>query len=162
MKKCDEMSDYKVGNDLNSFMAEAIRQAEVSFGEDEVPVGAVIEYKGQIIAAAHNMVEKEQDASCHAEIIVLKEAAKKLNTWRLNECTLYVTLEPCAMCAGAAVNFRVNAIVFGAFDKRFGACGSAMDVTDGAMMNKVKVIGGVMEDECSKLLSDYFKAKRTN
>ncbi len=147
-------------HDLNFFMLSALKEAMLAKEADEVPVGAVIEYKGQIIASAHNTVEAEKDASCHAEMLVLKEAARKLDMWRLDECTLYVTLEPCAMCASAAVNFRVGNIVFGAFDKNFGACSSLLDLTDGMLQTKVRVVGGVMEEECSKLLSDYFKTKR--
>ncbi|MBQ2661299.1 MAG: tRNA adenosine(34) deaminase TadA [Clostridia bacterium] len=149
-------------HNLNHYMQAALKMAQLAFDMDEVPVGAVIEHEGQIIAEAHNLVEKNNDASAHAELLAMKEAAQKLGTWRLSECTLYVTLEPCAMCAGAAVNFRLKSIVFGAYDKNFGACGSSFDLTDGFMTSKVEVIGGVLEKECSRVLTDYFKAKREN
>lgn len=149
-------------HNLNYYMQAALNMAQLAFDMDEVPVGAVIEHDGQIIAEAHNLVEKNKDASAHAELLAMKEAAEKLGTWRLSECTLYVTLEPCAMCAGAAVNFRLKTIVFGAYDKNFGACGSSFDLTDGFMASKVEVIGGVLEKECSEILTDYFKTKREN
>ncbi|MBQ9833014.1 MAG: tRNA adenosine(34) deaminase TadA [Clostridia bacterium] len=142
------------------YMQAALNEAQLAFAMDEVPVGAVIEYKGEIIAAAHNLVESTQDAMAHAEILAMREASRRMESWRLQDCTLYVTLEPCAMCAGAAVNCRLKRIVFGAFDEKYGACGSAIDLTDGLLANRIEVIGSVMEAECSKLLSEYFKKKR--
>lgn len=138
----------------------ALQEAQRAKEADEVPVGAVLVHKGEVIARAHNLVETLKDATAHAEMLVMREGAKALNSWRLEDCTLYVTLEPCAMCAGAAVNARLHRIVFGAFDQRMGCCGSALDITDNAMGIEVEAIGGILEEECAGILSQYFKEKR--
>ncbi|MEG1547344.1 MAG: nucleoside deaminase [Clostridia bacterium] len=141
------------------YMLMALQQAQAAANADEVPVGAVLVCGSEVIARAHNCMEAQQDASCHAELIAMREGMKKLGTWRLSDCTLYVTLEPCAMCAGAAINAHLGGIVFGAYDERMGCCASATDIMRG-LGYEVKTVGGVMEQECAQLLSDYFARKR--
>lgn len=142
------------------FMKAAIKEAYKAQAISEVPVGAVVVYDGKIVSRAHNMRNTAHDGSAHAEILAIRKAGKKLGRWNLTDCELYVTLEPCAMCAGAAVNSRIKRIYFGAFDRRFGCCGSIMNVTDSELNHKVEVIGGIMEEECSSMLSAFFKNLR--
>ena len=129
---------------------------------DDVPVGAVIvDAAGEVIATAANNREATKDPSGHAELVAIREASGKLGDWRLENCTLYVTLEPCVMCAGAIVAARIPKVVFGAFDERVGAAGSAYDILrDGRLGNPVEVIPGVLEEECSALLSEFFQSRR--
>lgn len=141
------------------FMRRALDEAKNAFYEDEVPVGAVIVRNGEIIASAHNTRESDKNALNHAEIKAIDEACKALGGWRLVGCTLYVTLEPCPMCAGAIINSRVERVVYGAHDKKAGSFGTMLDLTDYPLY-KPEVEGGVLSDECSALLSDFFKAKR--
>ena len=139
----------------------ALAEAEKGFKKDEVPVGAVVVAGGKIIARAHNLRESLVDPTAHAEILALKKAGKKLGGWRLNEATLYTTLEPCPMCAGAVVHSRVKELVFGADDPKAGACGSIMNVVSSGHLNhKVKVVPGVMKKECSDILKRFFKKLR--
>lgn len=146
---------------MEYFMREAIKEARKCLLLDEVPVGAVIVKDGKIIGRGHNLRETLKDATAHAEIIAIKEACKTLGGWRLIDCEMYVTLEPCVMCAGALVNSRIKRLVFGAYDKRFGACGTLYNIPcDEKLNHRLEVIGGVLEDECSKMLSDFFKKKR--
>ena len=142
------------------FMKAAIREAKKAEAKEEVPVGAVIVYEGKIVARAHNLRNTHFDGTAHAEILAIKKAGKKLNRWNLTDCEMYVTLEPCAMCAGAAVNSRIKKIYFGAFDKRFGCCGSIMNVTDSELNHRVEIEGGILESECSTMLSAFFKKLR--
>ncbi len=142
------------------FMAEAIRMAKKAVKKDEVPVGAVIVHKGRIIAKACNLRETKRSPLAHAEILAIQKAAKKLGGWRLPGCTLYVTLEPCPMCAGAIVNARIEEVVFGAYDPKGGAMGSLYDLAEGKLNHKPKVNSGVMEEQCALLLKSYFKSKR--
>ncbi len=141
----------------NSFMKAAINQAILS--EQDIPVGCVIVYKNQIIAAACNEREKNNDISAHAEIIALKKASKKLNNWRLSECSLYVTLEPCPMCAWAILNSRVREVYFGSYDLKYGAFGSKINLCE-ISENKVKIFGGIMEDQCNNVLKKFFARLR--
>ena len=141
------------------FMRRALDEAKNAFYEDEVPVGAVIVRNGEIIASAHNTRESDKNALNHAEIKAIDEACKALGGWRLVGCTLYVTLEPCPMCAGAIINSRVERVVYGAHDKKVGSFGTMLDLTDYPLY-KPEVEGGVLSDECSAILSDFFKAKR--
>jgi tRNA(adenine34) deaminase len=142
-------------------MKMALAEAEKGFKKDEVPVGAVVVAGGKIIARAHNLRESLVDPTAHAEILALKKAGKKLGGWRLNEATLYTTLEPCPMCAGAVVHSRVKELVFGADDPKAGACGSIMNVVSSGHLNhKVKVVPGVMKKECSDILKRFFKKLR--
>ena len=139
----------------------ALAEARRAFDEDEVPVGAVVVRGNAVIASAHNRSVAWADGTAHAELLAMQAAARQLGG-RLTDCTLYVTLEPCAMCAGAAVNLRLGELVFGAFDARAGCCGSVFDLTDHCFLHSVKTWGGVLEREAAKLLSDFFDAKRCN
>lgn len=146
---------------INSFMEKAIEEAKKAYAEDEVPVGAVITYKGKIIASAHNMRETLHKSTAHAEILAIEKACSVLNSWYLTECDLYVTLEPCIMCAGAIINSRIRSLYFGAFDPKGGACGSVTDVFRLKELNHhVTVYEGIMEDQCAALLAEFFKSKR--
>jgi tRNA(adenine34) deaminase len=143
-----------------AFMRAALEEARLAFEADEVPIGAVLVHNGEIIARAHNAVERSGDPTAHAEMTALREGAKKLGAWRLANCTLYVTLEPCAMCAGAAVNARLARLVFGAHEEKTGCCGSVLDLTDAMFLHTVECCGGVLEEECAALLASYFAKKR--
>lgn len=142
------------------YMVMAIEEALSAAEMDEVPVGAVLVLDGKVIARGHNLAIASCDPTAHAEIVVLRTAARKLKTWRLSGSTLYVTMEPCAMCAGAAINARVSRIVFGAFDQFSGCCGSVADITDHWFNHSIEVTGGVKGDICAEILSDYFAGKR--
>jgi tRNA(adenine34) deaminase len=143
------------------FMKKAIELAKLS--TCDVPVGAVIVHDGKIIAVGYNMKEITKDPTHHAEIIAIKKASQVLGGWRLINCTMYVTLEPCAMCAGALVNARIDRLVIGTMDEKRGFCGSVEDLTSHPKLNhKIEVTKGVLEDECKKLLVDFFKDLRKN
>lgn len=141
-------------------MEEAIRLALIAAQRDEVPVGAVAVRDGRIIASAYNTREESRCATHHAEILAIEEACRTLGGWRLPGVTLYVTMEPCVMCAGAIINSRIERVVYGARDHRFGAFGSALDVNEAGLNHRPEVIGGVLGDRCAEILSDYFKGKR--
>lgn len=142
-------------------MGFAIEEAKKAGAIGEVPVGAVIVKDNKIIAAAYNMKESLRDTTAHAEILAIKKASETLEGWRLIDCDMYVTLEPCVMCSGAIVQSRLNKVIFGAYDKRFGACRSLYNILDNGQLNHtVEVIEGIMEEECSGLLSEFFKKKR--
>jgi tRNA(adenine34) deaminase len=142
-------------------MQAAVREAERALAIDEVPVGCVIVHDGVIIGRGHNQVERLKDATAHAEMIAIGAASAALGSWRLNECTMYVTLEPCAMCAGAIVLARVGRMVYGATDPKAGACGSVLDVIHEPRLNhRVELSNGVMAEECGALLKSFFLAKR--
>lgn len=141
------------------YMREALLEAGKALLCDEVPVGAVVVAGDMIIARAHNGMRMGNDATAHAELLAMQLAARQRGG-RLQDCTLYVTLEPCAMCAGAAVNYKLNELFFGAYDFRAGCCGSVLDVTDGCAGFAVKVWGGILEEECAGLLTQFFQGKR--
>lgn len=142
-------------------MAEAIAEAEVAAAHDDVPIGAVVVHDGQVIGRGHNRREADQDPTAHAEILALRGAAAALGTWRLGGCTLVVTLEPCAMCAGATVLARIDRLVFGADDPKAGAVGALWDIPrDPRLNHTVEVIRGVEADRCGALLRDFFAARR--
>jgi len=142
-------------------MRAALRDAREAAGADEVPVGCVIVHDGLVIGRAHNQTETLQDATAHAEIVAIGAASTALGSWRLTDCTLYVTLEPCAMCAGAIILARVPRLVYGAFDPKAGACGSVLDVIHEPRLNhRVEVTPGVLAAECGELLREFFAAKR--
>ena len=142
-------------------MREAIKEAEKAFEKGEVPVGAVIVHHGRIIARAHNQVEQLKDATAHAEMIALTQASSARGDWRLEDTELYVTKEPCPMCAGGIVLSRVGRVIFGARDEKAGAAGSKMNILqDNCLNHRVEVIGGIEEEKCSKLLKDFFCAQR--
>jgi len=145
------------------FMRVAIDAAQIAEENGDVPIGAVIVYKDQIIGKAYNQREQLKDPTAHAEIIALTQAAAALQTWRLNGCTMYVTLEPCPMCAGALVLARMDRLVFGCDDPKTGACGSLYDIVrDERLNHRLKVTSGVLMDECSQLLQDFFQKKRSD
>lgn len=144
-------------------MLAAIKQARKAAAEDEVPVGAVIVLDGKILCRAHNKKEKKNNATSHAEIEAISKASKLLHNWYLENCELYVTLEPCAMCAGAIINSRIKKLYFGAWDPKYGCCGSIYNLPrDKRFNHNAEVAGGIMSSECAALLSDYFKTKRKN
>ena len=149
-------------NDNEYFMQLAIKQALLAYKEREVPVGAVAVYQNRVIAKAYNQVELLKDATAHAEMILLTQASAAIGDWRLNDVTIYVTKEPCAMCAGGMVNCRLGNLVYGIKDIKYGAAGSAMNVTcfDGAL-HKINVTGGVLEDECLDIFQSFFKELRS-
>jgi len=139
----------------------AIREAERALGHDDVPVGAVVVVGGEVIGAGHNERELRQDPTAHAEVIALREAARTLGTWRILDSTLYVTLEPCAMCAGAIVLGRIGRVVYGTADPKAGAAGSVMDVLAEPRFNhRPVVVGGLLREQCAALLVDFFAARR--
>lgn len=143
------------------FMTQAIKVAIKGLEYDEVPIGAVIVKDGKIIARAHNKKEEKNCAVAHAEILAIQQAVKKVGNWRLHGCDIYVTLEPCPMCAGALINSRIDGIYFGAYDQKAGCCGTLYNLpTDERFNHRCKVQGGIMEKECAELLSNYFKQKR--
>ena len=142
------------------FMREAIRLAKLAAEEDEVPVGAVCVRDGKIISFAYNKRETSKCATHHAEVLAIERACAVLGGWRLPGVTLYVTMEPCVMCAGAIINSRIPRVVYGAKDHRFGAFGSALDLVKIPLNHTPEVIGDVLGDECAAILSEYFRSKR--
>jgi tRNA(adenine34) deaminase len=143
------------------YMELALDQARLAPLIGEVPVGAVLVHNNEVIAAGHNYREVSQDPTAHAEMIVIRKAAELLKTWRLTDTTLYVTLEPCPMCAGAIVQSRITRLVFGAQDPKAGACGSILDIPAERRFNhRVQVMGGLLEQESRELLQEFFRAKR--
>ena len=139
----------------------ALREARESLARGEVPVGCVIVHDGMVIGRGHNQVEALQDATAHAEVLAIGAASNALGSWRLSECTLYVTLEPCAMCAGAIVLARLGRLVYGAADPKAGACGSVLDVIGERRLNhRVPVTHGVLAGECGEILREFFAKKR--
>jgi len=144
------------------FMDLALREARKAADAGEVPVGAVVVRQGQVIGRGHNQTEGLQDPTAHAEILAITAAADALGSWRLEECALYVTLEPCTMCGGAIVLARVPLLVFGAWDPKAGACGSVLDVVRRAELNhRVELVPGVREGDCASLLREFFRDLRT-
>lgn len=142
------------------YMQSAIEAAKLSALEGEVPVGAVVVRDGEIIAVGRNRRELGKNALYHAEIEAIDNACKALGGWRLMGCTLYVTLEPCPMCAGAIINSRIERVVFGARDKKAGSCGSVVNLFDLPYNHKPALLGGILEDECASLLTEFFKDLR--
>ena len=142
------------------FMQLAISEAKKAAAENEVPVGAVIVKDGVVLAEAHNMREQKQNALSHAEIEAINLACKNLGSWRLDGCEMYVTLEPCPMCTGAIINARIKTVIFGAFDKNAGCMDSVINLCDYPLGHKVEFYAGICEDECQKLLQDFFESLR--
>ena len=143
------------------FMQEAIKEAIKAYKKLEVPVGAVIVKDGEIIARAHNLKETKFDTTKHAEILAIQKASKKMKAWRLIDCEMYITLEPCSMCAGAIINSRIKKIYIGAMDEKTGAAGSKLNLFEDYTFNhNVEVETNVMRDECEKILKDFFKELR--
>lgn len=141
-------------------MREALAMAREAASEGEVPVGAVIVRNGEIIARGRNRREKDKNALCHAELEAINEACNKLGGWRLPGCKLYVTLEPCPMCAGAVINSRIEKVYFGAYDKKAGSVKSVVNLFDLPYNHSPEVEGGILEDECAEILSRFFKKLR--
>lgn len=147
--------------DFDSKMMQlALEQAHLAALEGEVPVGAVCVRDGQVVSVGRNRRELGKNALYHAEIEAIDSACKKLGGWRLWQCELYVTLEPCPMCAGAIINSRLKRVVFGAFDKKAGSCGSVVDLFELPYNHKPEVVGGFMEEQCAEVLKDFFKKLR--
>lgn len=144
------------------FMKKALTLAEEAEKEGEVPVGAVVVCDGEIVGTGRNRRETEKNALCHAEIEAIDNACKNLGGWRLFKCDLYVTLEPCPMCAGAIINSRIPNVYFGAYDKKNGSCGSVVNLFELPYNHKPNCMGGFMEEECSSILSDFFRNLRKN
>lgn len=152
MKRMERHSD---------FMRAALREAELALATDDVPVGAIVACEGRIVATGRNTREADRDPLGHAELSALKAASVELDRWRLAGCTLYVTLEPCPMCAAAAVEARVDRIVFGAYDPKLGACGSVLSLAEARWWNhRLEVIGGILEAESAALLRKFFEERR--
>ena len=143
------------------FMQEAIKEAKKAYKKLEVPVGAVIVKDGKIIARAHNQKETKFDTTKHAEILAIQKASKKLQSWRLLDCEMYITLEPCSMCAGAIINSRIKKIYIGTMDEKTGAAGSKLNLfKDYTFNHNVEVETGIMKLECEKIIKDFFKELR--
>ena len=147
--------------DHPGYMREALREAQKAYDLGEVPIGAVVVHSGEIIGRGHNLREMLSDSSAHAEILAMREAARHLGDWRLNGCVLYSTVEPCPMCAGALVQFRVGTLVYGAADSKAGAVDSIMDVVREPRFNhRVEVMAGVLADECAGIIRNFFRELR--
>ena len=143
------------------FMKLAIKEAQKALSKDEVPIGAVIVVDGKVVARAHNLMEKTQVATAHAEILAINKACKKLKSWRLDGAELYVTMEPCAMCAGAIANARIKKVYFGAYETKSGGAVSKFSIlSDSGLNHKTDFEGGIMEETCANLIKKYFKDKR--
>ena len=149
--------------EYEKFMEEAFCEAQKAFANDEVPIGAVIVKNGEIIARGYNKIELEQNPIAHAEIVAIGEAAKKIGTWRLDGCELFVTLEPCVMCLGAIFQSRIRSVFYGAGDSRFGAISNKnyIEIAKTAYMREPEITGGVCEEKCKELLQKFFKQIRT-
>lgn len=142
-------------------MLEAIKEAKKAYKKLEVPVGAIIVKDGKIIAKAHNLKETKNDTTKHAEVLAIQRASKKLNSWRLIDCEMYITLEPCAMCAGAIINSRIKKVYIGAMDLKTGAAGSKLNLFEDFVFNhKVEIETGILKDKCEDILKKFFKELR--
>jgi tRNA(adenine34) deaminase len=143
--------------ELEKWMEQAFLEAEKAYQKKEVPVGAVVVYENRIIGRGHNLIETLQDPTAHAEILAITAAANYLSSWRLDDTSLYVTLEPCSMCAGAILNARIREVVFGASDSKFGACGSVVNILQNERINSdVSMIPGILQIKCESILKDFF------
>jgi len=148
---------------IYDFMFAALQEAEQAFNEEEVPVGAVVTYKDKIIGKGHNLIERLNDPTAHAEMIAITSAANHLSNWRLSECDIYVTLEPCIMCTGAILSSRVENLYFSTFDPKFGACGSVYNLVEEKKYNhSLNVYSGIYEFESKHLLEKFFQKIRNN
>ena len=147
--------------DDSFWMLQAFKLAEKAFSLNEVPIGAVVVSYDRIIGKGYNQCESLNDATAHAEVLAISAASNTIENWRLNQCEIYVTKEPCAMCAGAIINSRIKRVVFGSYDNKRGACGSLYDICgDKRLGSSTFVNGGVMEKECSSILKEFFSSKR--
>lgn len=156
-----ELARRLLAEEDERFMRLAMREAEKALEEREIPIGCVIVKDGVVVGRGHNQIEMLKDATAHAEILAIGTASTALDNWRLDGCTLYVTLEPCPMCAGAILNSRVSRVVYGSRDTRFGGCGTTVDVISGnALKRPVAITGGIFADECLALLKRFFQQMR--
>lgn len=147
--------------DFEKYMLEALKEASLAASEDEVPIGCVIVKDGEIIARAHNQRDKTNNPLGHAEVLAIKKASEILKDWQLVNCELYVTIEPCLMCAGAIIQSRIKRVIYGAPDLKGGAFGSSINVLDASNINhRPEIVKGILELECSQVIKDYFKSKR--
>lgn len=143
------------------FMKEALKEAQLAYEEDEIPIGAVVVFENEVIGRGHNKVEQEQNSLRHAELLAIEEASKAIGSWRLIDCDLFVTLEPCIMCSGALVYSRIRRVVFGAYDLKRGCCGSVLEIPQQEEFNHhVEIKGGVLQDECLELIQRFFRELR--
>ena len=143
------------------YMKEALKQAKKAYEKDEIPVGAIIVKDNKIIARAYNEKEYKLDTTKHAEILAIQKASKKLNSWRLTDCDMYVTLEPCSMCAGALIQARIRKLYIGTMDKKTGACGSVLNLLQDYTFNhQVEVETGILQEECEQILKQFFQELR--
>ena len=149
--------------DHSLWMKQALLQAEKAFAAEEVPVGAIVVHKGKVIGRGHNQKEQFNDPTAHAEMIAITAAANTLGDWRLNDCYLYVTKEPCPMCSGAIINARIKMIIFGCYDEETGCCGSLYQLCgDPRFKTSIAVKGGVLENDSLSLIQNFFKVRREN
>jgi len=149
-----------IKNSREYFMHQALLEAKKAASKLEVPVGCIIVKDNEIIARAHNLVESKQTVSAHAEIIAINKAAKKLSSWRLEDCEIYVTLEPCIMCSGAIINSRIRTLIYGTSEPKFGACESKTNVFSLTLNHKTEVISGILANESNQMLKDFFQKLR--
>lgn len=147
-------------NNKEYFMKEALKEAKKAYEKEEIPVGAVIVKDGKVIARGYNLKETKVNTIKHAEIIAIEKASKKLNSWRLEDCEMYVTLEPCSMCAGAIINSRIKKVYIGTMDEKTGACGSVLNLFEYNFNHKVEIETEILKDKCKKLIQDFFKELR--
>ena len=144
-------------------MKKALVEAKKALKKLEAPIGAIIVKDGKIIARGHNLRETKQDSTLHAEMVAIRKACKKLGTWRLDNCDIYITLEPCPMCAGAIIQSRIKNVYFGAFDPKAGSAGSIINIPENPSFNhRSNITGGILENECATLLKDFFRNLRSN
>lgn len=143
------------------FMQQALECAKIAYSKNEVPIGAVIVKDNKIVAKGYNKSITLKDTTAHAEIIAIRKACKKLGNYRLNDCSIYVTIEPCIMCIGALVHSRIKNLYFGAYDKKFGACGSIIDISKTKANHKINIYSGLLEKDCAIIMKEFFKSKRT-
>ena len=146
---------------LENYMKQALNLAQTAYDQNEIPIGAVVVKNGKVIGKGYNQIEQLQDATAHAEIIAITSAANTLESWRLKDCDLYVTLEPCIMCSGAIVNSRIRNVYFGAYDKQFGGCSSLYNLCNDPRLNhRCGIKSGIMEIDCNWILNEFFQKVR--
>lgn len=147
-------------NQEEFFMKEALKEAKKAYKKEEIPVGAIIVKNGEIISRGHNLKESKLNTLKHAELIAIEKASKQLKGWRLEDCEMYVTLEPCAMCSGALINSRIKKVWIGTMDEKTGTCGSVLNLLEYPFNHKVEIETGILQSECEKILKEFFKELR--